>query len=155
MAYNLVGKVVNYIRVIRKSAERTIHGKTQWECACLCGNNFTTVTDRLTPNSKNQQQSCGRCEWQIKHKDAYISWMALTQRCLDTTHKDYSNYGGRGITMTSKWHKFQEFYIDMGDPPLDPITGERLSIDRKDNNGNYYKENCKWSTRREQQLNKR
>ena len=45
--------------------------------------------------------------------------------------------GGRGITICHAWHKFVNFYKDMGDK-----TSPKHSIDRIDNNGNYEPSNC-------------
>lgn len=154
MTLSLAGSRLGNITVLEKLSERDSNKRTQWKCLCLCGNIFFTVTYRLTAKTK-RMSSCGCCQWHIKHKDAYISWMSLKQRCQDPNQKDYPEYGGRGITFENRWHRFENFFIDMGDPPLDPVTGERLSIERKDNNGNYCKDNCKWATRSEQQLNKR
>jgi hypothetical protein len=78
----------------------------------------------------------------------------MLQRCDDSSRKDYKYYGGRGITYDKAWGRFINFYRDMGDPPLDKFTGERMSLDRKDVNGMYCKANCRWATRSEQQLNK-
>ena len=44
---------------------------------------------------------------------------------------------------------FENFYKDMGKRP------QGKSLDRIDNNGNYCKENCKWSTAKEQSNNRR
>ena len=79
----------------------------------------------------------------------YKSWAAMKERCLNSNCKSYKNYGGRGIIICFKWLKFEDFYRDMGDRP------KGKSLDRIDNNGNYCKENCKWSTRKEQQNNMR
>ncbi len=156
MTYDLRGYKTGTLTVMQKHSDRTKEGRTQWVCKCLCGNTALIATYRLTDvNLKRRQESCGRCEWHIKHKEAYTSWMGMKQRCNDTECKDYKNYGGRGITYESRWEKFTEFYIDMGDPPYSSLTGERLSLDRENVNGNYKKSNCVWSTRAEQQTNKR
>lgn len=67
-------------------------------------------------------------------------------RCDDKLAK---NYGGRGITVCDRWRVFELFLEDMGEKPAG------LTIDRKDNNGNYCKENCRWITPKQQGENKR
>jgi hypothetical protein len=153
MTYHLVGLKFGQLTVLSKLDARNEKGKTQWMCQCLCGDKKVAYTYQLTKNFTGLR-SCGKCEWHIKHKEAYTSWMSMKQRCDDSNRKDYKYYGGRGITYEPRWKEFVQFYIDMGDPPNDTVTGERLSLDRKDVHGMYSKENCKWSTRSEQQLNK-
>lgn len=80
----------------------------------------------------------------------YISWQRMIQRCYNPLETNFKNWGGRGITVCDEWREsFNSFYKDMGDRPLG------TSIDRIDNSKGYFKENCKWSTRREQNINKR
>lgn len=153
MTYNLIGKVFGELTVLEKLSNRDSSGRIQWKCLCLCGDFKVTVTYRLTEFGKGLK-SCGKCEWHIRHKEAYTSWMAMKQRCDNPTRKDYKYYGGRGVSYSRSWEHFPNFYRDMGDPPCSSVTGERLSLDRLDVNGNYSKENCVWSTRSEQQLNK-
>lgn len=154
MTYDLTGRIVGDLTVIEKLPYRNKCGKILYKVLCKCGNYKEVTTPQLMCKTR-KLQSCGKCQWHITHKDAYISWSAAKQRCFDTGHKDYVNYGGRGIKFDSAWLNFVTFLEDMGDPPVDPISKERLSLDRTDNNGNYCKSNCKWSTRSEQQLNKR
>lgn len=151
MTYKMIGFKQWSLEVIAE-APREKDNRKRWLCKCLCGNTTVLPTYQLT--GQKPTRTCGRCQWHIKHKDAYISWMAMIQRCDDSSRKDYKYYGGRGITYQKSWGIFVNFYKDMGDPPRDPITFERLSLDRIDVNGFYCKENCKWSTRSEQQLNK-
>jgi len=77
-------------------------------------------------------------------------WKAMKQRCFNPNHKDYKNYGGRGISVCEKWRfSFNSFLEDMGQRP-----SLAHSIDRIDNNGNYEPDNTKWATIKEQSNNK-
>ena len=73
----------------------------------------------------------------------------MKARCLNPKHPDFKHYGGRGIQVCSAWLKFAGFFASMGEMP------EGLMLDRRDNNGNYEPENCRWISRIEQNRNKR
>ena len=73
----------------------------------------------------------------------------MWQRCTNPKGLRYADYGGRGITVCEQWKDFNNFLIDMG------VRPEGKSLDRKDNDKGYSKENCKWATPREQQRNRR
>lgn len=77
-------------------------------------------------------------------------WRGMIGRTTQTTHINYANYGGRGIKICDDWKQFVNFYKDMGDPPTD-----NHSIDRIDIDGNYEPKNCRWATPLEQAKNKR
>lgn len=79
----------------------------------------------------------------------YTSWHAMKTRCDNKKHVAYPRYGGRGITYDPAWKDFKNFLRDMGVKP-DP----KMELDRIDNDKNYCKENCKWSTKREQTRNR-
>ena len=82
----------------------------------------------------------------------YTAWINMKDRCNNPNYCGYANYGGRGITYDPLWETFENFLADMGERPecIDPY-----SLDRRDTNGNYSKNNCRWATPTEQQLSKR
>ena len=44
----------------------------------------------------------------------YNIWSHMKARCLRKTHKRYSEWGGRGISVCDKWLSFENFLEDMG-----------------------------------------
>lgn len=75
----------------------------------------------------------------------------MKRRCNNPHHPDYNNYGGRGIRICDAWTVFNNF----AHWALANGYGDDLTIDRIDNDGDYYPENCRWVTIEAQSLNKR
>ena len=65
-------------------------------------------------------------------------------RCYSPKHSMYKYYGGRGITVFSEWHNYQNFLRDTGPRPPG-LTAHRIDGDK-----NYEPENFKWATGKEQ-----
>ena len=76
-------------------------------------------------------------------------WQGMKQRCNNPNNPGYRNYGRRGIKVCERWCKFENFLADMGK------CLEGLTLDRKDNNGNYEPRNCHWTTWKKQANNRR
>jgi hypothetical protein len=79
----------------------------------------------------------------------YRVWMRMKCRCNWKKGPKYSLYGGREIGYDPRWETYLPFLTDMGERPLG------LSLDRVDNNRGYSKENCRWATSSQQNLNRR
>jgi hypothetical protein len=80
-----------------------------------------------------------------------ISWTNMMQRCYNPNNPRYASYGGRGIYVCGEWHiyrMFEEWALAFG-------YKDTLTIDRINNNEGYSPQNCRWSTYKENNNNKR
>lgn len=78
----------------------------------------------------------------------------MKRRSLEEKNENFKSYGGRGIGISSDWlGKFG--FINFYNWAMDNGYTDELTIDRKDVNGNYEPNNCRWITMDEQARNKR
>jgi hypothetical protein len=84
------------------------------------------------------------------HPDLYGIWTMMHVRCTNPTHVSYKDYGGRGIKVCTEWQTFEGFYKDMY-----PRPSMNHTMDRKNANGDYTKDNVQWATKKAQGRNKR
>lgn len=129
------------------------HGMTIWECRCDCSRISSHLLRSLV---SGKTKSCGCLRKKArKHglsaTKLYGVWLGMKVRCYNPRTPGYKNYGGRGITVCDRWiNSFENFVLDMGEPPSD-----KYSIERKNNSLGYTPKNCVWATRYEQNNNKR
>jgi hypothetical protein len=79
----------------------------------------------------------------------YRAWASMLTRCRNSNCDAYPYYGGRGIKACPEWLRFEAFLKDMGEVPAG------MTLERKDPDGDYCKENCCWLPRAKQNANKR
>jgi len=154
MKLNLIGQKFERLTVIEKVG---INNRrcVLWKCLCDCGNFIVVISSKLRAG---RTKSCG-CLNKERIRDAiihgmggtpiYQTWANMVHRCTNPDDIGYSYYGGRGITVCDRWLKFENFFADMG------IKPKGLTIERKDNDLGYFKENCCWASMSDQSKNKR
>lgn len=82
----------------------------------------------------------------------YRIWSCMKTRVGNPSRKQYSDYGGRGISICTEW---KDNFTAFRDWAMKNGYRDDLTIDRIDNDRGYYPDNCKWSTRKEQTMNRR
>lgn len=157
------GMVFGRLTAIKRQGSNK-HGDALWLCICECGNE-KLVSSRylITGNVK----SCGcytyNCAGKWKkgnregvnnpnykhgksHHRLYVIYTNMKQRCYNENVPEYHVYGGRGITVCDEWkNSFEAFY----EWAIANGYSDGLTIDRKDNDGNYESSNCQWITKSE------
>ena len=75
----------------------------------------------------------------------------MIMRCHNPKHRQYPDYGARGIVVCDRWREsFDAFVSDIG-----PRPSALHSIDRRNNDGPYSPDNVRWATKKEQARNTR
>jgi len=162
---NEVGR--RYGRLVVVSREPDGHsrrGEKRWLCKCDCGTMTVVYQGNLR---RGQSKSCGCLLKEIaKHKHLthgesnyrsnkgtkeYTAWARMLQRCYNNKLSIYKNYGGRGIKVCQRWlNSYINFLSDVG-----RASGQKYTLGRINNDGNYEPSNVRWETLIQQASNKR
>ena len=160
---DLTGKTFERLTVLYRVEDKG--NAHRWLCKCKCGNT-KIISGASLKYGTTKSCGCLRREMmrdkQTKHGMSdtrfYRIWQAMITRCTNERDKHYSIYGGRGITVATRWRDFENFKKDMYESYLKhaELHGEEMtSIDRINSDGNYEVSNCKWSTPLEQVRNRK
>lgn len=146
MAYELTGQKFGRLTVLGPAAEKPRQSASRyWDCECECGNRTTVWSTGLV---KGTTKSCG-CYHRQRAKEAatthgmsntrtYTIWLQMRVRCKDDRSSSRAYYFDKSVTVDPAWERFETFLEDMGP------AGPGMSLERKDNDLGYTRENCYW-----------
>ena len=131
------------------SKQRSRYGL--YECP-YCGKHWEVVMGSV---KCGDTKSCGCLRGELhglKGHKLYGTWRQMVQRCTNSKHKNYKNYGGRGIIICEEWLDIKKFiaWAESTHPNIEGYT-----LDRIDNDKGYNPDNCRWADRITQAVNKR
>jgi hypothetical protein len=160
---NLIGQKFGRLLVLKEFG-RDKNRNILWECSCECGNTKITTTACLNHGSviscgcKNAENRDNFKNISSKHNKSktriYDIWVGINQRIKNKNNKRYRQYGGRGIVVCEEWDSENENgFINFYNWSMENGYDEKLTIDRRDVNGNYEPYNCRWSDRETQMNN--
>lgn len=150
---NVIGEVYGRLEIIGDAPHRTKDRRVY--VRCICG---ATKDVLLGDLRRGDTVSCGCFLQEVitKHGDAnarlYKTYKAMLNRCYLPTTERFQNYGGRGITVCPEWRASYEAFRSWA---LSSGYSDNLTLDRKNVDGDYEPNNCRWATRVTQQRNRR
>lgn len=80
-----------------------------------------------------------------KEHPLYSTWKNMKARCYVKRNSSYKYYGAKGVTVTERWHEFENFVYDIDNlmPDGHLIYKKEYQLDKDLKKGNIYSlENC-------------
>lgn len=148
---DLKGKRFGKLLVLSLCRERA-YCHTVWLVKCDCGKKVKLMGWQLTYDKRDCCPTCTRPCYSRRFKPEWGSYCSMKTRCLDKNHSGYKWWGGRGIRICDRWlgeAGFVTFLKDMGRRP------EGKTLDRRNPEGDYTPENCRWASPKFQNNNRR
>jgi hypothetical protein len=148
----IVGDRFGQLTLLKRLAERH-RGNVVGLWLCDCGATKKLPVSRV---KSGNAKSCGCLKLRHGHSvgrsktPEYSAWMAMRARCGAASGRDFEAYVSRGITVCSRWDRFETFLEDVG-----PKPSPAHSLGRRDNDGSYEPSNCRWETPAQQMQNTR
>src|ERR1039458_8927526 len=113
---DMAGRRIGRWTVLSKSGVRD--GHAQWLCRCDCGEERSVEGASLR---RNESLSCGCLRaspivvrtqhiWYRRNRPddkRHTVWIAMRQRCNNPSNSKYPDYGGRGISVCSRWERIE------------------------------------------------
>lgn len=142
------------------------YGGNLWVCHCDCGNDCIVETSNLM-NGHTRSCGCLLDEARMTHgltrtkHGKRLSGIhgAMIRRCYAPTCNGYNAYGGRGIIVCDEWYmpgvEGNPGFVNFYNWSMANGYKNKLTLDRKDNDGPYAPWNCRWVTTKFQANNKR
>jgi hypothetical protein len=161
----LTGQVYRNLRAVEMTDQK-VRNSVVWKCECvLCGAAiYTPAIDlkagRRSCKCKHGLTTHGANKNNSNQHPLYRIWRGMLERCRNKNHKDYYNYGGKGIVVHKSWYRYEPFRDYMLSLPNCPsgvqTPGVKLkhSIDRIKSEHDYEPGNVRWATAKQQANNK-
>lgn len=108
---------------------------------------FIPTTHKKNKNSGLPNMYLGK---RVIEEPLYLVWNSMRQRCYNSNVKNYHRWGGRGITVCKEW---KESFISFYKWAMNNGYRRGLTLDRRNNNGNYCPSNCRFVTHKRQVRN--
>lgn len=156
----MIGQKFGRLTIIAELENKTAR---RMKCKCECGNEKDVFLNHLR---SGRTKSCGCLNNEVRGKrfveystihglynhELYQTYQGMKHRCYNENNTKWVHYGGREIKVCDRWlgeNGVVNFINDMGERP------KGTTLDRINNDGDYEPSNCKWSTYKEQNNNRR